>query len=108
MNSGSLLGVGLYLSAALFVMGFVAGPLGAFLTSLFPTRVRYTGTAVSFNTGGVIGGGVAPFVAQALSQHGGLAPVGVCLAGAALITLVGLLPLGRRAEPELGLSSTIA
>ena len=108
LGAGSLLGVGLYLSLTLFVMGFVAGPLGAFLTSLFPTRVRYTGTAVSFNTGGVIGGGVAPFVAQALSQHGGLAPVGVCLAAAAVVTLVGLLPLGRRDEAEFALPSTIA
>jgi MFS family permease len=106
--AGSLLTVGLYLSLTLFVMGFVAGPLGAFLTSLFPTRVRYTGSAVSFNTGGVIGGGIAPFVAAALADHGGLAPVGLCLAGSALITLIGLIPLRRRDLHELELSSTTA
>jgi MFS family permease len=108
MVAGSLLTVGLYLSLTLFVMGFVAGPLGAFLTSLFPTRVRYTGSAVSFNTGGVIGGGIAPFVAAALAAHGGLAPVGLCLAGSALITLIGLIPLHRRDAGELELSSTTA
>jgi len=106
--AGSLLTVGLYLSLTLFVMGFVAGPLGAFLTGLFPTRVRYTGSAVSFNTGGVIGGGIAPFVAAALADHGGLAPVGLCLAGSALITLIGLIPLRRRDLHELELSSTTA
>jgi MFS family permease len=108
MVAGSLLTVGLYLSLTLFVMGFVAGPLGAFLTSLFPTRVRYTGSAVSFNTGGVIGGGIAPFVAAALADHDGLAPVGLCLAGSALITLIGLIPLHRRDSGELELSSTTA
>ena len=108
LGSGSLLVVGLYLSLTLFVMGFVAGPLGAFLTSLFPTRVRYTGAAVSFNLGGVVGGGLAPFVAAALAEHGGLAPVGFYLAGAAVVTLIGLVPLSRRGRGELGLTSTTA
>jgi hypothetical protein len=32
----------LFLSIALFVMGFVYGPLGAWLPSLFPPAIRYT------------------------------------------------------------------
>src|SRR3546814_5413254 len=44
------------LAAALFVMGLVYGPLGSWLTGLFPVRVRYTGASVAFNAGGILGG----------------------------------------------------
>ncbi len=83
MGSGSLLLVGLFLSLALFVMGFVYGPLGAWLPGLFPARVRYTGASMAFNLGGILGGGLAPIIAQALADRGGLAPVGWYLAAAA-------------------------
>ena len=96
MGAGSLLLIWLWLSAALLAMGFVYGPLGAFLPSLFPPRVRYTGASIAFNVGGILGGGLAPMVAQALSEKGGLTPVGLYLAGAALLSLVGLVGLKAR------------
>jgi len=102
MGSGSLLLIWAFLSLALFLMGFVYGPLGAFLPSLFPTRVRYSGTSIAFNVGGIVGGGLAPIIAAALAERGGLPPVGLYLSGAALISLVALLPLGRRATHDLG------
>ncbi|MDR3510212.1 MAG: MFS transporter [Caulobacteraceae bacterium] len=98
LGSGSLLQIWLFLSLALLVMGFVYGPLGAWLPSLFPARVRYTGASMAFNVGGIIGGGLAPMIAQALANHGGLRWVGLYLAAAAVISLVGLLPLKRGAE----------
>ena len=88
LGSGSLLLVGLFLALALFVMGFVYGPLGAWLPGLFPARVRYTGASMAFNLGGILGGGLAPFVAQKLADTGGLAPVGWYLATAAAASLV--------------------
>lgn len=45
--------------------------MGAYLTELFGTQVRYTGAAVSFNLAGLIGGGLAPIVATALSATPG-------------------------------------
>ncbi|MBA4012001.1 MAG: MFS transporter [Phenylobacterium sp.] len=96
MGSGSLLGCWAFLSLALLTMGFVYGPLGAFLPGLFPARVRYTGASMAFNVGGIIGGGLTPLVAQALSTQGGLVPVGIYLAVAALISLVALLPLKQQ------------
>ena len=91
MGSGSLALIALFLSLALFVMGFVYGPLGAFLPALFPARVRYTGASMSFNVGGILGGALAPMIAQALAEWGGLLPVGLYLGGAALVSLVALL-----------------
>ena len=98
MGSGSLWLVWGYLALALLVMGFVYGPLGAFLPHLFPARVRYTGASAAFNVGGVIGGGLTPFVATALAQKGGLVPVGLVLSGVALISLLAMIPL-RKEHP---------
>ena len=96
MEAGSLWLIWAWLSAALLMMGFVYGPLGAFLPSLFPPRVRYTGASMAFNLGGILGGGLAPIVAQALSNQGGLTPVGWYLAAAAVVSLIGLAPLKAR------------
>jgi MFS family permease len=91
MGAGSLLLVWAWLAATLFVMGFVYGPLGAFLPSLFPPRVRYSGGAVAFSLGGVIGGGLTPSIAEVLAHGTGLWAVGLYLAGAGALSLVGLL-----------------
>lgn len=95
MDSGSLVLIWAFLALALLLMGFVYGPLGAFLPGLFPARVRYTGASMAFNVGGIIGGGLTPIIAQALSAEGGLVYVGYYLAAAALISLVALWPLKR-------------
>lgn len=92
MGSGSLVLIWAWLSLALFAMGFVYGPLGAYLPSLFPPRVRYSGASIAFNVGGIIGGGLAPMAAQMLADRGGLAPVGLYLAAAAVLSLAGLIP----------------
>lgn len=60
------------------------GLLGAWLPGLFPPQVRYTGTSLAFNVGGILGGGLTPAIAQMLAQRGGLASVGLYLAAAVL------------------------
>ncbi|MGD9811292.1 MAG: MFS transporter [Sphingobium sp.] len=98
---GSLLGSGqdiailLALGSALFVMGFVYGPLGAWLPSLFPVRLRYSGVSFAFNLGGIIGGALAPIVAQALVTAFGVATAGLYMSAAAAISLVALLARNR-------------
>ena len=77
-------------------MGFVYGPLGAWLPGLFPARVRYTGVSLAFNMAGIIGGGLTPFVAQTLSMRGGLWLVGGYLAVLSLVSLAALLALRGR------------
>jgi MFS family permease len=95
MNSGSLVEVFLFLALSLTLMGFVYGPLGAWLPSLFPARVRYTGASMAFNVAGVLGGGLTPLVAQKLALYGGLLWVGLYSGGAALISLIALALLGK-------------
>lgn len=97
MAGGDLLMIGAFLSILLLLMGFVYGPLGAWLPGLFPARVRYTGASVAFNVGGVIGGGFTPIAAQMLADQGGLPLVGVYLSAAAGLSFIALLMLRKPA-----------
>jgi MFS family permease len=98
MGAGSLALIWAFLALGLVMMGLVYGPLGAFLPSLFPARVRHTGASVTFNVGGIIGGGLTPMAAQWLADRGGLGLVGLYLSGAALVSFLALLALRPRAD----------
>jgi MFS family permease len=98
LGAGTLLTVFLTLSFAMVVMGLVYGPLGAWLPTLFPVTVRYTGVSVAFNCGGIVGGAVAPVAAQWLSGMGGIALVGLFLSVAGLVTLAGVV-MGKLGGP---------
>jgi MFS family permease len=90
LASGSVPVVLATLMAALLVMGLAYGPLGAWLPTLYPTGVRYTGISIAFNCGGIIGGALAPFAASWLALTGGVAYVGLFLTAAGAVTLAGV------------------
>lgn len=98
LASGSWFLIFLGLAASLFVMGLVYGPLGSWLTGLFPVRVRYTGASVAFNVGGILGGAAAPIAAQWLGDQGGTNMVGLYLALAGVVSWLGLLMV-RKVAP---------
>jgi hypothetical protein len=87
------------LAGALFVMGLVYGPLGAWLPTLYAVPVRYTGISLAFNLGGIIGGALAPFAAQMLAQRGGTPYVGLFLTAAGLVTMIGVMAGRAAAKP---------
>src|SRR5208283_2745160 len=90
-----------FLSAALGVMGLTFAPLGALLPELFPTPVRYTGAASTYNLGGILGASFAPSLAQILEANGGIAWVGYYIAIAAAISFFAILSMREtlRAPP---------
>jgi len=90
IGTGALLPTFVILALALFLMGFVYGPLGAYLPALFPIQLRYTGASFAFNLGGIIGGALAPIVATWLIAVQGVALVGLYMSAAAAISLAGL------------------
>jgi len=98
---GTMSAVLVLLCFALLVMGFTYGPLGAWLPTLFPVPLRYTGVSIAFNLGGIIGGGLVPIAAQWLSGQGDTVMVGVFLTVAGLLTLFGVVfgRLGGKGEP---------
>lgn len=86
--------VGLVLIQILFgaLLAMNDGTLACFLTELFPTKVRYSGFAFSFNISNAMFGGTAPFIAIWLIGLSGsqLAP-GWYLMGAAVVALIAIL-----------------
>ncbi|MGW4206463.1 MFS transporter [Lentzea sp. NPDC004789] len=93
---------------AAMVLGFLGsgalfGPMAAYFAELFRTRVRYSGVAVSYQIGAVLGGGLAPFVATSLLGYGTWA-VAVYLIAGAVLSAVCLLVIGsaHQAEPAGG------
>lgn len=82
--------------------GAMAGAQGAYLASLFPTKVRYSGVAFGRELSSVIVGGPAPFIASALVtlMHG--TPWLV----SAFLLICGLLSFGALlARPKITVSA---
>ena len=90
MASGSLPAIFIMLSSALLVMGLSYGPLGGWLSGLFPVRVRYTAISLAFTFGGIVGGALTPIAAQQLAASGQIVATGWLLAAVAVLTLAGL------------------
>ena len=91
--AGGFVGTMALLIIGFTLMGLTFGPMGAVLPELFPTNVRYTGSAISYNVASILGAAVAPFIAVALWQllDGNVLLVGVYLSAMAAITLVALI-----------------
>jgi MFS family permease len=97
IDTGSVLGVAVGLSALLAVGGFGLGPAAAWLPELFPARYRYTAAGLAYGVAAILGGALPPVLAAAVqNSYGGMA-VG------AMLSAFGLLGLGcSLALPETG------
>jgi MHS family shikimate/dehydroshikimate transporter-like MFS transporter len=95
-----MVGLALILGICL-VQGTTSGPGGALLSELFPTRIRWSGIAISREIPAAVVGGTIPLVATALVAVAGGTPwlVASDLMGLSVVGLIGiaLLPetLGR-------------
>jgi MFS transporter, MHS family, shikimate and dehydroshikimate transport protein len=80
----------LAMGAWAFAEGALYGITGVFIAELFPVQLRYSGISFGYQVAGVLGGGLAPIIATALTQWAGGAswPVATYLACIALIGLV--------------------
>lgn len=85
----------------LSLMGLTYGPLGTVLSELFPTRIRYTGSSMTFNLTGIFGASLAPYLATWLAREYGLHYVGYYLVGASALTLAGLLSIHETRDTAL-------
>jgi MFS family permease len=79
-------------------MGLTYGPLGTFLSELFPTEVRYSGASLTFNLAGIIGASFAPLIAIWLAKNYGIGFVGYYLSVAAVVSFVALLAIRNKEE----------
>ncbi|MCW3178010.1 MHS family MFS transporter [Acinetobacter baumannii] len=91
LESGNTLIVFLFLCTGLSIMGLTYGPIGTVLSEIFPTSVRYTGSALTFNLAGIFGASFAPLIATKLAETYGLYAVGYYLTAASLLSLIAFL-----------------
>ena len=82
-----------FLVFGFMLMGATFGPMGAILPELFPTNVRYTGSAIAYNVSSILGAALAPIIAVALWAAADGSPwlVGIYLSAASALTLISLL-----------------
>ncbi|MCK6066705.1 MULTISPECIES: MFS transporter [Microbacterium] len=82
-----------FLVLGFLLMGLTFGPMGAVLPELFPTNVRYTGSAISYNVSSILGAAVAPLISVALWAAADGQPwlVGLYLTGSAILTFIALV-----------------
>ncbi len=93
LESGSTLVVFLFLCVGLGLMGMTYGPIGTVLSEIFPTSVRYTGSALTFNLAGILGASFAPLIATKLATTYGLYAVGYYLTAASILSLLAFLAI---------------
>jgi metabolite-proton symporter len=83
------------------LVGLVYGPLGTVLSELFPTKVRYSGSSLTFNLAGIFGASLAPYVATYLARTYSLQYVGYYLCAGAVLSLIGLIATRETAHETL-------
>ena len=91
MFAAGTTGAVLMMVLGMTLVGLVYGPLGTVLSELFPTTVRYSGSSLTYNLGGIFGASLAPYAATYLAKTYGLQYVGYYLSSAAILSLAGLL-----------------
>ena len=83
-----------FLVFGFMLMGTSFGPMGAVLPELFPTNVRYSGSAISYNVSSILGAALAPIVAVcAVGSAPAASPwlVGLYLSAMSVLTFIALL-----------------
>jgi MFS family permease len=76
----------------LLLHGAMYGPQAAFLSEMFPTRMRYSGVSVAYQLTSIVAGSLAPIIAIALLQSTGSAfAVSIYVACAAAVTFAAAL-----------------
>ena len=85
-----------------FIQGFILGPLAAFLAELFPTRLRFTGASLCFQTASTLGSGFTPLIATSLvAATGGTAVLGWAWMGVLAVCLVAILIAAESLKRDL-------
>jgi MFS family permease len=76
------------------IAGSAYGPMAAFIPEIFGTPYRYSGTGLSLNLAGLVGGAVPTIIAAPLLAAWGVPAIGIMMAAVVLVSLLStvLLP----------------
>jgi metabolite-proton symporter len=92
LGSGDNLSIYLALVVGLVLHGAMYGPQAAFITELFPTRIRYSGVSLAYQLTSIVAGSLAPIIALWLYQeYDSATPVAIYVGVACAISGVSAL-----------------
>ncbi|MGW0484232.1 MFS transporter [Nonomuraea sp. NPDC003214] len=86
-------------------LGLSYGPMSAMYAEMFPVSVRYSGVAIGYALGAILGGAFAPTIAQALVQSTGTTmSVGAYIMALCVVSLVAVTAVKEPKGADLGLT----
>ena len=92
LGSGDNASIVLALVVGLVLHGAMYGPQAAFITELFPTRIRYSGVSLAYQLTSIVAGSLAPIIALWLyKEYGSATPVAIYVGVACLMSGVSAL-----------------
>jgi MFS family permease len=92
LDTGEPLMIYLAVTGGLMCHAAMYGPQAAFLSELFPTRVRYSGASLAYQVTSVFAGSLAPIIATwFLKETGSWTPIAIYVAIAAAISFIAAL-----------------
>jgi metabolite-proton symporter len=92
LGSGDNVSIVLALVVGLVLHGAMYGPQAAFITELFPTRIRYSGVSLAYQLTSIVAGSLAPIIALWLyKEYDSATPVAIYVGVACLISGVSAL-----------------
>ena len=87
LGSGSNLEIYAALVVGLVLHGAMYGPQAAFITELFPTRIRYSGVSIAYQLTSIVAGSLAPIIALWLyREYDSALPVAIYVGTACAIS----------------------
>ncbi len=102
LDTGNPVLIALAFSVGLFAWSAMYGPMGAFFSELFGTRVRYSGSSLSYALAGVLGAALAPLISvRLLAATGASWSVSLYLLAMAHVSFVSILMLSETYRTDL-------
>ncbi|MGD7002576.1 MFS transporter [Corynebacterium halotolerans] len=104
INTGDIVFLTLGMSLFAVGLGFTYGPQASWYAELFPANVRFSGVAISYALGAIVGGAFAPTIAQGLlGATGSTHSVSIYLIVMFLISTAAALLLQDKPGRSLGI-----
>ncbi len=92
LGSGSPGSIVAAIVVGLVLHGAMYGPQAAFITELFPTRIRYSGVSIAYQLTSIVAGSLAPIIALALyKRYDSATPVAIYVGVACLVSGISAL-----------------
>ncbi|MEV4730086.1 MFS transporter [Saccharopolyspora sp. NPDC049426] len=103
LDTGSFFVIIAATAVGLVLHGAMYGPMAAYFSELFGTRVRYSGSSIGYQLASVVAGGLAPLIATALLQFFDSAlPVALYVAATTALTVIAVVISRETRATEFG------